>query len=90
MNTFATLMLLFSLPGVQVKPVIKAPAAEVQTQESALRKQEARKGGRWLMAASGHAVYCFGPIVKMPDADGGFQQIATFCQGEKPMVELHD
>jgi len=53
-------------------------------------QKPARKGGRWFFAESGHAVYCNGPVRVMPQAEGGLQRVATFCQGEKNMVPLKD
>jgi hypothetical protein len=53
-------------------------------------RHHARKGGIWYFAQSGHAVYCFGPVMVMPQTDGGLQRVATFCQGEKPIVPLKD
>jgi len=50
----------------------------------------ARKGGRWYLAESGHAVYCLGPVRMLPEATGGIQRVATFCEGEKPIVPLKD
>ena len=48
--------------------------------------------GQWYLAASGHAVYCYGPIVKVVDwqTEIGFLRVATFCRGERPMVKLRD
>ena len=42
------------------------------------------------MAANGHAVYCYGPVMTMVQADGGFQKVATFCRGDQTMVPLKD
>lgn len=53
-------------------------------------KQEARKGGRWHMAATGHAVFCYGPVMTMPQAAGGLLRVATFCRGDLAMVPLKD
>jgi hypothetical protein len=50
----------------------------------------AHKGGIWYFAQNGHAVYCFGPVMVMPQPDGGLQRVATFCQGEQPIVPLKD
>jgi len=50
----------------------------------------ARKGGKWYLAASGHAVYCLGPVRVLPDAAGGIERVATFCEGERPIVPLKD
>jgi len=42
------------------------------------------------MTANGHAVYCYGPVLTMPQANGGFLRVATFCRGEQTMVPLKD
>jgi hypothetical protein len=48
-----------------------------------------RKGGQWYFAANGHAVYCYGPVVTLPQPDGP-KRVATFCRGDLPMVPLKD
>ncbi|MBZ5706170.1 MAG: hypothetical protein LAN63_12520 [Acidobacteriia bacterium] len=83
MKALASLLLLFSLPGPRVAPPPRTPV------EHAI-PQHARKGGRWYLAESGHAVYCYGPVMMLADAQGGLQRVATFCQGEKTMVQLKD
>jgi len=52
--------------------------------------QRSRKGGRWYFTATGHAVYCYGPVLFVNQVPGGLQRVATFCQGEKPVVPLKD
>jgi hypothetical protein len=52
--------------------------------------QHTRKGGQWYFAESGHAVYCLGPVRLLPEATGGIQRVATFCEGDKPIVPLKD
>ncbi len=42
------------------------------------------------MAANGHAVFCYGPIMTMPKADGELVRLATFCRGDQTMVPLKD
>lgn len=42
------------------------------------------------MAANGHAVYCYGPVMTMPQAAGGLLRVATFCRGDLAMVPLKD
>ena len=78
-----TLALLLSLPVPRLAPPAKP---------SLVRSQpvQAPKGGRWHMAANGHAVYCYGPILTMPQANGGLLRVATFCRGEQTMVPLKD
>jgi hypothetical protein len=53
--------------------------------------QTAHKGGKWYMAATGHAVYCYGPVMTMPEpTSGGLLRVATFCRGDQTMVPLKD
>jgi hypothetical protein len=35
-------------------------------------------------------VYCYGPVMTMPQAVGGFLRVATFCRGEQAMVPLKE
>jgi hypothetical protein len=42
------------------------------------------------MAANGHAVYCYGPVMTMPQASGALLRVATFCRGDLVMVPLKD
>ena len=79
----ATVLLLLSIPAPRI---VIPPRPPVQTAQT----QPARKGGRWYLAESGHAVYCYGPVRLLPQAQGGFLRVATFCQGERPMVPLKD
>ncbi len=48
------------------------------------------KGGRWYFAASGHAVYCYGPVMILPRANGDLQRVATFCREGQAVVPLKD
>ena len=84
MKVFATLLLSISLHGSY-----RIPAADTARRHVAA-KPSARKGGRWYFAENGHAVYCFGPVRLLPQAEGGLQRVATFCQGDKNMVPLKD
>jgi hypothetical protein len=52
--------------------------------------QKNRKGGQWYMADDGHAVYCYGPQRMLPDSNGGFMRIATFCRGDRAIVKLKE
>ena len=83
MKVLAALLLSLSLHGPQAAP--KLPALSTHPQ-----RQEARKGGQWYFADSGHAVYCYGPVRIVPQPEGGLQRVATFCQGDKLIVPLKD
>lgn len=84
MKVLAALLLSFSLPAFHT---MQAPTpTPVETR----RPTQARQKGTWYFADNGHAVYCFGPVVVVPDAQGSLQRIATFCRGEKTMVPLRD
>ena len=48
------------------------------------------KGGRWYFAASGHAVYCYGPVMTVPGPNGNLQKVATFCRDGSAVVPLKD
>jgi hypothetical protein len=82
MKILATLLLSISLPGVAVKPPAPKPVDQKVT-------QQARKGVRWYMADSGHAIFCYGPVMIVNHPDGGLQRVATFC-GDQTMVPLKD
>jgi hypothetical protein len=83
MKALASLLLLFSLSGPRAVVPPRTPVDQAIP-------PRAHKGGRWYLAESGHAVYCYGPVMMLTDAQGGLQRVATFCQGEKSMVPLKD
>jgi hypothetical protein len=76
------LALILSLPVPRLAPPAKPSLP--------LGKQEVRKGGRWHWAANGHAVYCYGPVMTVPQVRGGLLRVATFCRGDQTMVPLKD
>ncbi len=82
MKALATLILMVSIVGPQLGPPKQLPAH--------LNGAQARKGGQWYLAESGHAVYCYGPVMVVTEPTVGFLRVATFCQGEKSMVPLKD
>ncbi len=82
MKTLA-LALLLSIPVPRL-----APPAQPSPTPSHLPAKA--KGGRWYFAATGHAVYCYGPVMTMPQAQGGLLKVATFCRGDRTMVPLKD
>jgi hypothetical protein len=83
MKTLATLLLALSLPGSKfaapAPPPLDLPVA-----------QHARAGGTWYMAESGHAVFCYGPVMLLKQPNGGLQHVATFCRGNQAIVPLKD
>jgi len=83
MKAVISVVMLMSLSHPHVTLPSRAPSDPVVV-------QHAHKGGRWYLAESGHAVYCLGPVRVMPEAGGGIQRVATFCEGDKPIVPLKD
>jgi len=77
------LALVLSLPV----PKLAKPAQFVPTPSQQSAKP---KGGKWYFAATGHAVYCYGPVMMMPQGRGGLLRVATFCRGDRTMVPLKD
>jgi len=78
-----TLALLLSLPVPRIVPPAHRAVVETAAKHS-------RKGGKWYFAANGHAVYCYGPVMYVTEAQGGLKRVATFCQNDQPMVPLKD
>jgi len=78
-----TLALLLSLPMGHL-----TPQKPLQQPTPQLAKRS--KGGRWYFAASGHAVYCYGPVMTLPRANGELQRVATFCRDGSTVVPLKD
>jgi hypothetical protein len=88
MNTIATL-LLASLPVFQVQiPAVTKPGAEPRFSDHA--KTRKHKGGQWYFARSGHAVYCYGPVMTLINIQGTMEHVATFCRGDQLLVPLKD
>jgi hypothetical protein len=83
MKTLIFGLLLFSIPSFRPTPSPKNPVDTTAVART-------HRGGRWYLAASGHAVYCRGPVITVNMLDGGPRKVATYCQGEKPIVPLKD
>ena len=79
------LALVLSLPVPRL-----APPAQLSPTPSQSQQPAKAKGGRWYFAANGHAVYCYGPVMTMPQPRGGLARVATFCRGDQTMVPLKD
>jgi hypothetical protein len=77
-----TLALLFSLTVAKPAQPVRQLSGHIEQQHS--------KGGRWYFAASGHAVYCYGPVMTLPQANGDLQKVATFCRDGQAVVPLKD
>jgi hypothetical protein len=83
MKSLAMLFLALSLPGSKVAAPPRLPVEHLTT-------QHARERGMWYMAESGHAVFCYGPVMLVKQPDGGLQHVATVCRGDQVMVPLKD
>jgi hypothetical protein len=77
-----TLVLLLSLPVPKLAPPLLQPSSHIAAQNS--------KGGKWYFAANGHAIYCYGPVMVVPNATGDLQRVATFCKDGSAVVPLKD
>jgi hypothetical protein len=77
-----TLALMLSLTAAKPVQPVRHPSGHVEQQHS--------KGGRWYFAATGHAVYCYGPVMTLPQANGDLQKVATFCRDGQTVVPLKD
>ena len=84
MRVLATIFLSLTLPGAHLASGLRSIPVETA------KTRPARKGGIWYFADNGHAVYCYGPVTYVKDVQGGLTRVATFCQGEKPIVPLKD
>jgi hypothetical protein len=81
------ILVLASLPVPQVQLSPKSPT---QAHFAHQAKAAPRKGGQWYFARSGHAVYCYGPVMTVPNSAGDIEHVATFCRGDRFMVPLKD
>jgi hypothetical protein len=84
MTLLAKTLLLVSLPGSVFAP---SPRTPVSSQSSASTVQ---KHGKWYLAETGHAVYCYGPVMLVRQPEGNLQRVATYCKGDRMMVPLKD
>jgi len=72
-----------ALPGSKLAGPLHPPVDHPVT-------RQARTSGTWYMAESGHAVFCYGPVMVVKQPDGGLQRVATFCRGDRMIVPLKD
>jgi hypothetical protein len=84
MKIAATLALFFSLPGIHFAP------SPQRIEQKVKADPQASTHGQWYLAETGHAVYCYGPVLMMADVQQGVHRVATFCRGDRPMVPLKD
>lgn len=83
------ILILASLPVPQVtRPVAPPEPHFAQQQQSAAKTP--RKGGKWYLTRTGHAAYCYGPVMTLTTIHGEIQRVATFCKGENVVVPLKD
>jgi hypothetical protein len=76
-----TLALLFSFSVAKPAQPVRRPTGQLETHS---------KGGRWYFAANGHAIYCYGPVMTLPQPNGDIQKVATFCRDGQAVVPLKD
>jgi hypothetical protein len=81
-------LLLAVLPVPQISLPVRAPGPQPHFSEPA--QSHPHKSGKWYFARTGHAVYCFGPVMTAPSADGEIERVATFCRGDQLIVPLKD
>jgi hypothetical protein len=83
MNILATVFLAIAVSSLSPLP-LRSPLELPGSHEAS------HKGGKWYFADTGHAVYCYGPVMLVKQPDKGVQRVATFCEGDKAMVPLRD
>jgi hypothetical protein len=84
MKFLPCLILLFSLPAFHVSREVRQPV------ESKTVTHARHQGGTWYFAETGHAVFCYGPVMTITQPEGGIQRVATFCRGDRSIVPLKD
>jgi len=83
MKVLAAFLLTLSIPGSPIAPPMRSPVDHASLSQP-------RKGGQWYLAETGHAVFCYGPVMLVKDNHGSLQRVATFCKGDRTMVPLKD
>ena len=79
--------LMLSLSGSQFAKPLRSP---VNLPSSSISSTQPEKHGKWYLAETGHAVFCYGPVMMVKQPEGGIQRVATFCKGDKIVVPLKD
>jgi hypothetical protein len=87
MKSVAAVLLAF-LPIPQISLPLRSPDLRPHFADQA--QSHPHKNGKWYFARTGHAVYCYGPVMTVPDADGAIERVATFCRGDQLIVPLKD
>jgi hypothetical protein len=85
MRVLAALLLTLSLPGAKLSQPLRTP-----TNPTAPAAARSHTSGKWYFAQTGHAVFCYGPVMLVTLPKGGLQRVATFCKGDQAMVPLKD
>jgi len=80
-HILAVLLLTLSLSGSQAAP-LRQPIDQ--------RLTPTHPPGKWYLAETGHAVYCYGPVLLVKQPEGTLQRVATFCKGDRTVVPLKD
>jgi len=80
-HILAVLLVTLSLSGSQPVP-LRQPIDQ--------RLTPTHPPGKWYLAETGHAVYCYGPVLLVKQPEGTLQRVATFCQGDRTVVPLKD
>jgi hypothetical protein len=71
-------------------PHVSIPPAHVQSSAPVQQTQAQRAKGKWYLARTGHAVYCYGPVMTVTSTSGDIERVATFCKGDRLLVPLKD
>jgi hypothetical protein len=82
----AAVLTLAALASAMTLPVQQP----LKPRQLATRRHQSRPKGKWYLAGTGHAVYCYGPVMIVGTWDGGFARVATICRGGVPMIKLKD
>ncbi len=79
------------LPLAALASAMSLPVQQpLKPRQLATHRQPPHPKGKWYLASTGHAVYCYGPVMIVGTWDGGFSRVATICRGGAPMVKLKD
>lgn len=89
LDKFFWLLVLFLLVWITVLVHAKE-ITKVMPSPTKIERIVPKGKGHWVMAADGHAVYCFGPTVRLGGMLGNMEQYATKCAGKAQTVKLHE